>query len=766
MKQNSRINYILPRIIIMFTVITTVVLGYFATTISLNPDINVLMPKVNKRIDTLKKNFDIHDAVTQYLFLSVESKKPYDLKTMQVFSDAINSISEIDDIEGVITPFNIITFDTEGKRIIPVRMSDSGAAPKDEKTLQRFVDRIRRNHLASNFVIADDGRILTAVFSTGTVTDPEGFMNKINNIINPLRSYCTIHITGDIPLAQRTGLYLAKDLRIFLSLSVLVMMFVFFLSFRTKRAVLLPMIVVITGTIWTVGFMALKGYSFTIVSIIIPPLLLTIGSSYTIHLLNEYYRNSKSNSADKYWITEAVRHITNTILLAGITTVIGFSSLLITSMPTLREFGLSFSFGVISTVALSLFFLPSIFYLLPDPAEKYRKAVKKGRFTKVTVQIGKFSVTHPYAVILGFIVIMILAVILFPSIREQSDYLSYFPSDDPVVEDTRFIIQHTGGAQALNITLSAPNSEKGYFLKPEILKKIDSVSSVLDSYPDVISTLSFPGILKEMNEALSGEFSVPENRGMILMLYRYFKMISKESFSLGSESSLISKDGSSVTIFLKVYDNETKRFLGVRGIKKLIDFTNRLLGRTLPPDVGYSLWGNTMLYVESNDFLDRDQIRTTLLSFFLVLIVSLIYFRSMVYAVVSVLPLAVSIAVYFISLAVFRIPLDMTTVLVTNVAIGVGLDDALHFLSRFKALRNSSEETVKRDLIVTMERTGRPIVLTTLSLAAGLMVLCFASFKPVVYFGLLIAGTLFTAMLSTVFLIPSLLLTARKFRVY
>jgi len=749
-----------PYLIIGVTVVITIIFGYFAVKIDLNPDINALVPETNDRISHLEDDLGIEDKVTQYLFLSVEGDNNYTLEKLNAFSDVISSISDLPGIERVLTPFNLVTFITKGTRVIPVTMSVNGAAPGNEDDLKLFIDKLSHDYIASDFVVADKGRILTAVFTNGKIADHKSFMEKIYKIVKPLDKYFDVHITGEIPIEDRTGYYLSKDLGTLLSLSLVVMMMVFFLSFRTKRSVMLPILVVSIGTVWSVGFMSLIGYSFTIVSIIIPPLLLTIGSSYTIHLLNEYYRNSKYDTQNKFWIIEAVKEVSNTVLLAGLTTIIGFSSLLITSIGSLREFGLSISVGVAACAALSLSFLPAVFFILPNPAEKHRLVVKKGRLTRLTISFGNFSIHHPYIIIFLFIMSVFSALYLFPGIQHQSDYLSYFPAEDKVIDDTRFIIRHTGGSQTLNITLTAPEGVKNYFLQNDILEKIDTIEQQILDYPDVINLFSFTSILKEMNNSITGKMELPENRGLILMLYRYYKTIDKESYSIGSQSSLISEDGSSLTIFLKVFESRTQRFLSIQGVDKLIGDITIKMNSLLPDEVTYSLWGNALLFLESGNSLNRDQILSTLLSLSLVFLISGLYFKSYLYAFISVLPLISSLAVYFSILSIFRIPLDMTTVLVTNVAIGVGLDDAIHFLSQY--LRHKKRESTVVPILLTLQRTGRPIVLTTLSLAAGMLILCFASFKPIVFFGILIAGTLFTAMLATIFILPAVLVIADK----
>jgi len=174
-------------------------------------------------------------------------------------------------------------------------------------------------------------------------------------------------------------------------LTALIILGFYFLSFRSVRGVVLPFLVVVLGTVWSMGFMALLGYSLTIVNIIIPPLVLTLGSSYSIHLLNQYYRGARGTADNGLWLVGVVEHVSRTIMFAAATTIVGFLSLLVTDIRQTREFALAAGFGITASALLSLIFLPALLSRLSPPPEEQAHRVRSGAVSRSMVGLSRFD---------------------------------------------------------------------------------------------------------------------------------------------------------------------------------------------------------------------------------------------------------------------------------------------------------------------------------------------------------------------------------------
>ena len=521
--------------------------------------------------------------------------------------------------------------------------------------------------------------------------------------------------------------------------------------------------VVMIGAVWCLGVMAMLGFPITVVTVIIPSMILTIGSSYTIHVLNEYFRSARISGTEKtQWLADSVEHVIRTVILAALTTMISFLSLLFTTLRPLQEFGLSIGLGILFCGVLALFFLPAVFSLIGPPRDQHRERVTHGILTRSAAIMGQWAARRRLLTAGIFLLLFAGFLVCYPLIRHQSDYFAYFPSNDRIIKDARFINRNSGGSQTFNITLSAPGGQKNHFLNPEVLETVDRFETVLGAHPSVTNTLSFNGILKAMNRTLTNSPGLPESRGLILLLGRYFRMIPNERISLGQEASIINDEASSITIYLKVAEAETYSIMGENDMRRFLDFIDAETELAFGESLDVYLWGNSMLLLDSSRTIKRDQLRSTIISITLGMVISWIFFRSAVFGVMVLIPLLSGIFSYFIILFISGIPLDMTTILVTNVTVGVGLDDAVHFILQYRKQRML--QPCRLALSSSLRITGRPIVLTTLSLVAGLLMLCFAGFKPVVFFGFLIAGTLFSTMVGTIIFIPAAIIFHETFR--
>ncbi|OQX29963.1 MAG: hypothetical protein B0D92_00930, partial [Spirochaeta sp. LUC14_002_19_P3] len=475
MSINKFIRLILKhsKLIIATTIAITVFLGWKALGIGINTDVNTLMPSENERINKIKTDLGVDKEVLNYMYLSIYGSDIYNLETLGLYQDTIDKVLALPEIETVISPFNFIFFQSDAKRIIPTTISPTGRAPLTEEELEIFSKRVKDNTLSKNFVVGDNGRILTAVFIGTAVNSADNFIAAFNAAIGPLKKATNVHYSGEVAFQERVAFYLLKDFSNLLKLAVFAMLAIFGLSFRSLRAIILPILVVVMGAVWTLGVMAIIGFKITVLTVVIPSMVLAIGSSYTIHILNEYFRIGREAGMDKItWLTDAVEHVLKTVIVAALTTVISFMSLLTTTLQPLREFGLAISLGIFFCAVLALFFLPAVFCILKAPSLHHKKRVSEGRLTRTVSHLGLWA-HHSSGIVLGFfILLMALFLFCYPYIQHQSDYFSYFPANDSLITSSRFINEHSGGSQTLNLTLKAANGQKNFFLDPEILKKI------------------------------------------------------------------------------------------------------------------------------------------------------------------------------------------------------------------------------------------------------------------------------------------------------
>jgi predicted RND superfamily exporter protein len=342
--------------------------------------------------------------------------------------------------------------------------------------------------------------------------------------------------------------------------------------------------------------MHLLGFELTVVSIMVPPLVLTLGSAYSIHILNQYYREAKVKGEDRSWIAHSVGNINRTILLAALTTIIGFSSLASANLSQIKEFGLSTSIGIVYCALLSLFFFPAILRLLPPPREAERDRVLKGIITRFTVFLRTWNA-----------------------------------------------------------------ETKALMMEPE-----------------------FKQLMRKIG-------------GMV----------------------------------------ETKLNVGSQRV----------------------IWGRSLALLYISETLCRDQVFSVAVSLFFIFMVTAVGFRSLPLGALTLIPMLTGIMLNFIIMVLLPLPFDVVTVMFFSVAIGVGIDDSIHLIIRYRRQIRIYAGKVDKAVVLshTLKATGRPILLTSGSLVAGLLVLCFSHFLPILYFGILVSLALVTTTAGALVILPALL---------
>ncbi len=748
------------KVVIVLTVLITILLAFSMKNIRVNADYNTLLgdDEESRIYEELNANSDASEDI----ILTIKGDDLFRPEVLGTLEGVIGEIESFPNVRAGSHPFSMVTAVNKNGRLAIVPMNPhEGDGPWTEEEAAIFKERLLNDELARNLVVSPSGNMMLIYFPMkGLGEGNSDQYNAILGIVEPLRAYGKVAINGAIAITDSISRYLVRDLFTLLSISFVVIMFVYYFSFRAKRAVFLPLSVVVLGVVWCLGIMSLLGYDLTIFNIVTPPLVLTLGSSYSIHLLNEYYRSGRAAKGDngKEWIAGAVYHINKTIILACLTSVAGFLSLLVTEIDQFKEFGISTAIGITICALLTLFYLPATLHLLSNPKETQLKLVSEGRMTRIISYVGDIVINRWRLILVAFLALAAGFIIAFPRVEFETNYTKYFQEDDPLVVNSKDYIANIGGVDMAHVTLQAPEGVDDYFLNPDVLKSVrafeESTAALTD---DITHTLSFSSYVAFLDGVMEGdEGRVPDSPGLIMLLSRYLGLITQVETGNSAMQMLISDDHNQVTIIFRYRDTANMATTG-------LDNTHNVLAaieestQMLPADVEVITWGNGQRYMSLSDRIQSDQRRSTLASILVVFLITSITFKSLGYGFFSIIPIAVGIMANYIFMVLFNIPFDMITMGFSSVTVGVGIDDAIHFIIRFKEVESENRGTLRDHIKDTIIQTGRPITLTSISIIAGLMVLSFASFMPVRFFGILISIALLNTLLATLFILPALM---------
>lgn len=427
--------------VIILTLLITLFFLYFAVQVELNPDLNSLLPED----DITNQNFNeyYNDGIYKdNLIFTLDGDDIFTTESLPLMESITTQLEAYENIDFGIHPFSMITAENKNGRLVIVPISPhTGDDPWTQEEVDIFKERLENDIITRNLIISQDGKMVQFYFPMQVDNEiMQQQVMEIKELLKPLEQYGNVKHLGSFFSSDRVLFYLMKDLFGLLIICFLVILIVYYLSFKAKRAVILPLTVVVFGTVWCLGMMKLLGYKLTILNIITPPLVLTLGSSYSIHILNEYYRMSPDKdhiytTNSKRWILKAAYHVNKTIIVACITTVAGFLSLLIARLDEFNQFGISTSLGITACAVLSLFYLPAVLSRMKNPAIHHRKSVEHGGFTKLIRLCADMVIRRWYLIIGVFLVIIGGFFFSYSRVQFETNYVYYFPDNDQLVLD-------------------------------------------------------------------------------------------------------------------------------------------------------------------------------------------------------------------------------------------------------------------------------------------------------------------------------------------
>jgi len=594
---------------------------------------------------------------------------------------------------------------------------------------------------------------------------------------------------GGIPMITVwMGRYLLSDLRLLIPFVFLVIIGVLILSFRNLTGVLLPSLTVAIANIWTIGFVAFVGKPLSLITSALPTLMVAVGSAYTIHIIHHYFEQMRTGRPKREVIIDTIRRVGMAVVMAGLTTVGGFLSLSTSSVLPIRDFGWFAGFGTFAALFVSLVLVPPILLLKREKAKKMPSATtttdanqdEEGRLSPLLERLGRFIVGHKRQVLAATLVLISVCAYLTSKVEVTSNLASYFHPSSPIRVSDDFLNRQFGGTNVFSLSLDG--GEKDFWKDPERLRKIEGLGPLVQKkFPIVGDTLSVVDYIKKMNMALHyddpAQYRIPDTKQAVAETLFLF---AQKSDSL---ESAIDFNYQTIRLAFKCRDGHTH----VMGqIEKFIDGWMKenfpeMLGRPAPTpswwylalygigitnpwpkvlDQKYIFSGTNYLRLVVDRLVVTGQVRSIFFSILIVFILAAIIFRSFVGGLLSVVPTIVTILCNFAIMAAFKIPLDIGTALVSNAAVGMGIDYAIHYINRYRLEKMAGEKTISA-IIRTHRTTGVAILYNATAVALGFFVCMLSNFQPVKMMGLLTGITMFIASFTALTFLPVLLIILR-----
>lgn len=543
------------------------------------------------------------------------------------------------------------------------------------------------------------------------------------------------------------------ELQLFLLLSVIVTGIILFIFFRSFYAVLFPLILIGTMIVWVMGTLALFGYKITLLTGLIPPIIVVIGIPNCVYLLNKYHQEYAHHGDKMQALSKMIRRIGIVTLMTNFTTAIGFLVLLIVDIVVLREFGIVAGINIMSTFIVSIIFIPTVFSYLPAPQTRHLKHLDFKPLGKLLYGIDLLVHRHKYVVFAVAIVLVVASVFGMSRIRAVSHMIDDLPDDSPVRTDLAFFEQNFSGVMPLELLIDTGN-KKGV-LSLNNLRKIDQLESFLDSIEYISQPVSIISFIKAARQAFyNGNpafYSLPNNRDQGFVL-RYLQ--GDAGMNSGLATNFIDSTGQIIRVSLRIADVGS-------------DKMDSLITQVIEPEIKRTfeetkltatITGTTLLFIKGNKFLIDNLISSMVLAFIVIAIVMGILFRNLRMIIISLIPNFIPLIITAGIMGYFNIPLKPSTALIFSIAFGISVDNSIHFLAKYRLELFANNFFVPVAVSRSIKEVGSSMIYTSIILFFGFVIFAFSEFGGTVALGTLTSTTLFFAMFTNTILLPALLL--------
>ena len=566
------------------------------------------------------------------------------------------------------------------------------------------------------------------------------------------------YLAGRPVIEVTSGLNALDDMKIMIPLLVITVIAVLFLIFRTLRGVVLPLCIVSFAVIWTIGTMANLGYPMYTISTMLPIILVAVGIGDAVHILGSYYDHVLQDPYRKGHeiVKDVMKDLGPPLIITSITTAIGFLSLTFAEMPPFKVFGLFTVLGIVYCWLLSITFIPASLTLLRPRVGGYlakRRSIRVHAeadwITRVLAWWAAFLSRHRRSVVVTVISIALVAIYGASLLYVDSSWMSDFRKDSDVVKANDLLNKEFDGTIFLNVVVEG--NEADALKSPELLQKIEALQSHVEALPYVGDSLSIVDYLKSMNKNLhAGDDKykkLPSSRQEISE-YLFLLSMSGRPEEL---DEVVDYDYRQANVTFLIKTDHTKT------LKNIIDEVNSFVkNRFNTENVAINLAGSANnSYIWAKLLIDSQTIAIAFSKIGIFLIATLL-FRSVIAGLLIVTPITITTLLVAGMAGFMRIPLDVSTALAAGVAIGVGVDYAVHYLYRYRNEMVRLKDHYMATL-ATMRSVGKTIVFNALVVTAGFLVLLGSQFPPHVKLGNFVAAYMVISCLAALIILPLLL---------
>jgi uncharacterized protein len=758
-------------VLLVLLFLCTGLMAFYASKIKLSYEFSKAIPADNPKYQeylSFKNKFGDDGNI---LVIGVRADHFFELTNFVTFRGLNDNLKKIPSVENVLSVANAadLVKDTASQKLNAVPVFDSTINSQEQ------LDSSKRLLYTLPFYKSllynpETNAYLIIVRINKEILNSPGRTKIITDIVNAANSYTSrtniqTHISGLPLIRTEIADRIAREMKWFIIGSLVLSAFILLLMFRSISTTFLSLLVVIIGVIWSVGITWLFGYKITLLTALIPPLVVVIGIPNCIYFLNKYHFSFKRTGNKEQSLIDMVSKMGVVTLFCNLTAAIGFAVFALTRSAVLKEFGQVAGLSIMLIFVISFILLPGALSYMPIPRKKQLRYLDIKVFTRVLLKIEIWVLHHKKIVYTITLVVVAFSFFGIFKLKTEGFIVDDLPKTDKIYTDLKFFEKNFNGVMPLEIII---DSKKRYGLAGTrvlpVLVKMDSLSTYITSQKEMARPLSIAEGIKFVKQGFydgdSTYYSIPDSY-QAAFLGEYLKPTNDNADAKNNLANLLSSfidtARESTRMSINMADVGTKRLpVILSGIRTRTDE----LFDTSKFKVTFT--GSTVTFLEGSTYIINGLKESLLWAFLFIALCMLYLFKSLRILICSLVPNLIPLVITAGIMGWAGVRLKPSTVLIFSVALGIAIDVTIRFLVNYKQELPTNNFNITKTVSETIKHTGLSILYTSLVLIAGFIIFCFSGFGGTQSLGWLTSVTLLSATLTNLILLPVLLLTTGK----
>lgn len=697
------------------------------------------------------------------VILGIKDTTVFTPKKFNAWNNLVQKFNHLDEVDFTLSIADIqkLTKDTKKRKFVLEPLYKK--KPTSTKEVLRIKEQLfEKLPFYDNLLFnKETGTLQTAIYIKKEIINTPKRRDFIFNILLPTleefeqKNNVNVRVSGMPYIRTLNAQNIQDEIAIFVVGALGITAVIFFFFFRSFRATFITLLVVMIGVTWAFGFIGLFRYEITVLSALIPPLIIVIGVPNAVFLINKYQQEIKKHGQQAKALQRVISKIGNATLMTNITTASGFATFVFVKSNLLREFGILASVNIVSIFILALLIIPILYSFMPVPKKKHLNHLERRWIENVVDWMEKIVRKKRVTVYFTTVIVIVAGIIGVYKIKVSGSLIEDMPKSLEFYKDIKFFESEFGGIMPLEILIDT-KKDKGV-MKLSTLKKMEKLNEVIETFPELSKPISVTNLVKYSKQAYY--------KGNP----KYYQLPSRQE-----QSYILSytKNSNSDAGMLKNFVDPTGRYARITtfmkdiGTEKMDVIQKRLktvIEKEFPSDkFEVSLTGKALVFIKGTKYLIKNLVISLSLAILLIAIFMAWMFRSPQMIFISLIPNMLPLLITAGLMGFLGIPIKPSTILVFSIAFGISVDDTIHFLAKYRQELMANKWRIKTSVYAALRETGVSMFYTSIVLFFGFLTFMLSSFGGTIALGGLVSITLLLAMVSNLLLLPSLLLTFEK----